>query len=116
MKAIGFLVALAALVLSGASLAAVASKPVPKPGYGSDDYPASALLQHHEGTTYITVTVGKDGKPKDCVVTRSSGWADLDKATCRVFMNQVRFNPATDENGIPIEAPFATQTNWRIPR
>jgi protein TonB len=82
----------------------------------SDDYPARALLAGHEGTAYFTVTVTKDGKPKDCVISKSSGWSELDKQTCKVVLRRARFAPATDDNGAPVEAPYSSRINWRIPR
>jgi protein TonB len=92
------------------------------PAHGADkswqtttDYPAKALREHREGTTYFTVTVGTDGRAKDCVVTKSSGSTDLDKAACKIIVKRARFNPATDDQGKPIEKPYSNSVNWKIP-
>ena len=115
MKYVALIAALVALSLIGSPPVGAATKPAPKRWHLGDDYPAKALRAHHEGTTYITVTVDKAGKPRDCVVTKSSGFDDLDEATCNVFLKGVRFTPATDDNGTPVDAPFSSQMNWRIP-
>jgi protein TonB len=79
-----------------------------------DDYPAKALREHREGTTYFTVTVGTDGRAKDCVITKSSGSADLDEAACEMIVRRARFDPATDEHGKPVEMPYSNKVNWKI--
>jgi protein TonB len=78
-------------------------------------YPRKALREGREGTTYLTVTVGTNGRAKNCVVTRSSGSADLDEAACKMVVKNARFQPETDENGKPKEAPYSTRVDWRIP-
>lgn len=81
----------------------------------NDKYPPKALREHREGTTYFSVTIGTDGKAKNCVVTKSSGSADLDEAACAIFVRRARFSPATDPSGIPIEASYSNKFVWRIP-
>src|SRR5688572_20162852 len=80
----------------------------------NEGYPAQALREGREGTTYIAVTVSTDGRVKDCTVVKSSGSADLDEATCRNFTAKARFRPATDADGNPIESTFSTQVKWEI--
>jgi protein TonB len=116
MKRIRLLAVVAATALIGGQAHAQASKPIPKRWNSSDDYPANALVHNHQGTTYVTLTIDEGGKPRKCVVTKSSGFADLDEATCKVFLKRAHFIPATDDNGTPIEAPFPTEMNWRIPK
>jgi protein TonB len=115
--------AIAAIALGGPTTAASTPKlapnlkPAPKKWVAGDsDYPTYAFNRHEEGTTSFTVTVGVNGRPKDCVVTQSSGFPDLDAATCAAVLQRAYFTPATDENGMPIEAPFASRMNWRFPR
>jgi protein TonB len=119
-----FSIAIGVIAMGGPTTgAAEASKPaanlMPTPKKwvsGNDDYPTSAFNRHEEGTASFTVTVGINGRPKDCVITQSSGFPDLDAATCQTVLQRAYFRPATDENGLPIEAPFASRMNWRIPR
>lgn len=80
------------------------------------DYPAKALREGREGTSYFTVTVGKDGRAKDCTITQSSGHTDLDEQSCRMIVRQARWEPAVDEAGNPVEASYSSKVNWTIPR
>jgi len=117
MKPIIHLAVSTALTLVGMPVLAAASKPaIMKWTSGDDDYPKSAFVHHQEGTTLFSVTVGTDGRARDCMITKSSGSADLDEATCKAVLKRARFTPATDEHGMPIEAPFSSRMNWRFPR
>jgi len=80
-----------------------------------DDYPSKALREHRQGTTYFTVTVGTDGRARDCVVTKSSGSPDLDEAACKIIVKRAHFNPATDDQGKPIEKPYSNSVKWKLP-
>ena len=115
MKFIGLLMGFAALSGIGSMALAGASKPSIKRWAAGDIYPTKAFVLHQEGTTYFRVTVARDGRARDCVVTRSSGSRYLDEATCKAVTTAVQFTPATDENGSPVEALFSSQMNWRIP-
>ncbi len=57
------------------------------------------------GTVMLSVTVGADGRAKNAVVSKSSGYARLDEAAVRGAM-LARFKPAT-RGGIPIERKFS---------
>jgi TonB family protein len=63
----------------------------------SIDYPTKALAEGREGTVQYQLLVGKNGKAKSCVVTKSSGHADLDKAACKTMTRKVRFSPALEK-------------------
>jgi protein TonB len=79
------------------------------------DYPSAALREGREGTSYFTATVGADGRVRRCVITRSSGSADLDAETCRLFSRSARFKPALDKDGHPVEDTFSSKITWRLP-
>src|SRR3546814_1061210 len=53
------------------------------------DYPLQALREGRKGTSHFSVTVGTDGRAKDCVITKSSGSADLDAETCRMMTMKI---------------------------
>lgn len=63
----------------------------------------------------LTVTVGVDGRAKDCVVTNSSGFDDLDKAACDSVLKYARFKPATDDKGNPKEGTWSTHVTYKLP-
>ena len=104
-------------MIAAAALALLAS-----PGIASaqswttdDDYPPKALRERREGTTYFTAVIGINGRAKTCTVTQSSGSADLDEAACAILIKRGRWKPATDENGVPIEASFSSKFRWQLP-
>lgn len=76
----------------------------------ADDYPIKALREGREGTTNFRLHIGKDGMIKDCVVTQSSGWDDLDEAACDMMMRRARFRPAKDAQGNRSRTPI--QIAW----
>src|SRR3546814_11540156 len=74
------------------------------------DYPLQALREGREGTSHFSVTVGTDGRAKDCVITKSSGSADLDAETCRMMAMRGRWSPAIHDNGAPVESKIGRAT------
>lgn len=64
------------------------------------NYPAISKFQGEEGTVEVKVTVGVDGHPQKVVVTRSSGYPQLDKAAREAYMRAF-FKPYI-EDGVPI--------------
>jgi TonB family protein len=79
----------------------------------SVDYPTSALLDGRSGRSIVRVTVGTDGRARDCATVVSSGDAALDRRTC-VVADRGRFEPALDRDGRPTEAPYVYSINWRF--
>lgn len=93
-------------------------QPVP-PGLGAffrpEDYPAEALRAGAQGQVRIHIVTGPDGGVADCAVTRSSGNAALDEATCAIARARLRFVPAYDELGLPAGAAQDLIVDWRLP-
>ena len=81
----------------------------------ANDYPARALREEREGTTGFRVTVNAEGRVSNCTITRSSGHADLDEATCKNITRRARFRPATDGNGQPTTDTYSNAIRWVIP-
>ncbi|MFT3978173.1 MAG: energy transducer TonB [Sphingomonas bacterium] len=81
-----------------------------------DNYPPEALKHGWEGTVSIHVKVGADGTVKECQVSQTSGHDVLDNAACRIFLTRVRYRPATNERGEPIDSYTDTKVNWVIPK
>jgi protein TonB len=79
------------------------------------DYPSAALHRGEQGAAGFEVTIGPDGRVRDCRITRSSGSTSLDNATCANVSERARFNPARDENGEPVVGRYANVIRWRIP-
>ena len=72
------------------------------------DYPAYAIRMDHEGRTSFRLPFGADGRAISCMVTTSSGYAELDDATCRLMKARARF--AVGRSGVYLGA-----LSWRIP-
>ena len=94
-----------------------AATPLGNPGRWatSDDYPARALREERTGTTRFRVTVGTDGRVRNCEVLTSSGSPDLDAATCANVAHRARFTPATDAGGARVNGSWTSAVRWVIP-
>ena len=89
------------------------AKPVPRdaaPIWVSDaDYPALAQREHRQGIVEFKLTIDKAGVPVSCSITKSSGHADLDDATCRLLSRRAKFTE-TSEGGT-----FESKLTWKLP-
>lgn len=59
--------------------------------------------------------IGRDGSIRDCRISRSSGLPVLDDVTCTSARRRLRFRPARDTAGRPIEAWTPGNFEW-LPR
>ena len=100
-----------------ASFAPIGVRPLGRPGLWvtNNDYPTGAMRRGEQGVTGFSVAVGPDGRVRDCVVTRSSGSAELDRATCAKVSARARFSPALDSSGSAVAARYANTIRWQIP-
>lgn len=93
------------------------SPPTPQqhPGVVSaDDYPKAALDRGELGPVYIQFLINPDGRVDSCTVLLSSGYKDLDDATCQLVTTRARFSPAQNESGKAIYGTYRQVINWRI--
>ena len=81
-----------------------------------EDYPPEAIAAGEQGRTAFEVLLGTDGRVKQCVVTEGSGSPILDSQTCRLMTERLRFTPAEDEDGRPMEARAAGALTWQLPK
>lgn len=79
------------------------------------DYPEAARQAEVQGTTRTVITVGTDGRASTCHVTRSSGHAVLDEATCRLVLRRFRFRPARDASGQAVVDEVDYDQEWTLP-
>lgn len=94
-----------------------AAKPRNNPGewIRSRDYPKAALKENREGNVRFALSVDTGGRVSNCTVTRSSGHADLDEATCDAVKRRARFEPAREASGQAITGTFTSSVSWRLP-
>ncbi len=78
----------------------------------NSDYPASAGESGASGTVSVRYTVEIDGRADHCIITRSSGNADLDATTCRLIEARFRFNPSRDARGRAVTSTIVEDHEW----
>ena len=86
--------------------------PIGAPHTCIDNYPATALHAHVEGTTLVSYQVTSTGAVANAAVARSSGNSDLDSASINC-VSKWQFQPATD-HGVPIEVSWQSRIEWMI--
>lgn len=79
------------------------------------DVPPQVQAQGARGLVRFRILVATDGRVRDCRVTRSSGFPGLDAATCNAAIRRLRWYPATNTAGQPVEAWIPGSNEW-IPR
>jgi protein TonB len=88
----------------------------PSSWLSTDDYPRAPLVDGVEGVAAYRLIVGTSGRVSACEVTRSTGNAQLDAATCKFIERRARFEPATDESGAKVVGSFTGTVKWEIPQ
>lgn len=84
--------------------------------YG-DDYPAGARARGEEGQVFVEVLVNPLGRVDSCTILLSSGFPELDNATCGILLKRATFKPARDADGNPIYSFFRSpRFTWSLGR
>jgi protein TonB len=76
-----------------------------------NDYPSRALREDRAGTASFYLTIDARGRVATCQITRSSGHADLDAATCKNVTRRARFRKPGDGYG----NTYSNRVRWVIP-
>lgn len=94
--------------------------PQPKNARGDwfrqSDYPSALQREGKEGTVFFRLTIDTRGRVKNCVVTRSSGHAELDNSSCKAATKRARFEPARNGEGKAVDASYDSKVAWRSPK
>jgi TonB family protein len=77
------------------------------------DYPAASWAAGHEGRVRYELEVDAEGKPTSCAIVESTGFAELDEATCAIAMERGEFRPQVDENDEPVAGTYQGIYTWR---
>jgi periplasmic protein TonB len=80
------------------------------------DYPKATRDLRIDDSVIIYVTVGTDGRARNCRVQRASRDAQADAITCRLAEQRFRFKPATDAAGNPVESTYGWRQKWFYPK
>ena len=81
----------------------------------NSDYPKAVREAHISGTTEALVSVGANGRPTACRVTRTSGSRELDSTACTLIMQRFKFKPARNAAGQAIDSRIEYEQEWDAP-
>jgi protein TonB len=81
----------------------------------NDDYRSRWIMEEMAGTARFTLGIDARGKVTGCTITRSTGHAPLDAATCDLVTKRARFDAARDGNGKAVTGSYSGSVTWRIP-
>ena len=79
----------------------------------NEDYRRTDPPRGAAGTVVVSYRIRADGLVDRCTVLRTSGYAVLDSATCRLIEQRFRFEPARDAGGRAIDWQVRTDYTWR---
>ncbi len=79
----------------------------------NDDYRRTRPPPGAAGTVVVSYRIRTDGRVDRCTVLRSSSYAALDEATCRLIEQRFRYSPARDAAGRAIDWEVRTDYTWR---
>ncbi len=77
-------------------------------------YPKKAMAAGDQGHVVTLIDVDRKGRPVKCGVVRTSGHELLDKATCEFALSKLRYEPATDYEGVPTAGRDIFDIHWRL--
>jgi protein TonB len=98
----------------GNGTGAAATQPVHVAGdLTAADYRRSGLPRGTGGQVIVSMRVRSDGRVDQCRVARSSGYAAIDEATCRLIEQRFRFRPARTAGGEPVDAQIQWAATWQ---
>ncbi|MEQ1498137.1 MAG: TonB family protein [Novosphingobium sp.] len=80
----------------------------------TDDYPRRGLINQREGRVGYRLSIDSAGRATACTVTKSSGFPELDEATCQLLPRRARFDPARND-GAAVRGSYAGSVTWRLP-
>ena len=95
----------------------VGARPKGNPGkwVTNDDYRPRWIREDMAGTARFSLSIDASGKVTGCTITRSTGHAPLDAATCDLVKQRSRFEAARDGNGKAVTGNYSGTITWRIP-
>lgn len=78
-------------------------------------YPRVSIRRHEEGVVVLRILVGRDGRPEQVLIERSSGHGLLDQAAREQVQQRWRFIPA-ERAGQTIAAWARVPVEFKLPR
>lgn len=95
----------------------VGANPRGRPGtwVTNADYRPRWIREDLTGSASFRLSIDAAGKVTGCTISRSTGHAALDTATCELVTKRARFDAARDGNGKPVAGTYANTVTWAIP-
>ncbi|PAT33696.1 energy transducer TonB [Vandammella animalimorsus] len=78
-------------------------------------YPSQSQRLREEGVVRVRVLVGANGRIKEAVLAKSSGFDRLDRAAIEGLLRNGRFTPTT-RNGVPIDDWYILPVSFKLQR
>ena len=79
--------------------------------FRNSDFPSSAKAAGRL-TIGVRYAVGPSGRVEHCEIIAPSGYPEVDAMTCRVIVERYRFQPARDEEGVPVTEVTEEDYTW----
>ena len=76
------------------------------------DYPRATRELRIDDYVIIAMTVGTDGRARNCRVQRPARDPEAGPITCRLAEQRFRFRPATNARGEPVESTYGWKQRW----
>lgn len=81
----------------------------------NNDYRPRWVREELAGTARFTLAIDAGGRVTGCTITKSTGHAPLDTATCELVSKRARFDAARDTSGRPVAGRYDGSITWQIP-
>ncbi|MBX7541103.1 TonB family protein [Qipengyuania sphaerica] len=95
----------------------VSARPRNDPGtwLRDSDYRTGWVRREYAGVAGFKLDISATGKVIGCRLTKSTGHAELDQATCRLVQQRAKFEPARGPNGEPVAGSYSSAVSWVLP-
>jgi TonB family protein len=67
-----------------------------------------------QGITHFRLRLGTNGQATDCSIVESSGYEELDNATCRLMVERAKFDMST-VTAVNTGATYSNRVRWMLP-
>jgi TonB family protein len=74
-----------------------------------------AFQEQWKGAATFELFIDPQGRPADCAIVQSSGYAQLDRETCFIAVHRARFTPARGPDGTPVYGAYRSMVKWHRP-
>jgi len=80
-----------------------------------NDYRPRWQRENLTGSASFALAIDASGKVTGCTITRSTGHAALDTATCDLVTKRAKFDAARDSSGKAVSGSYGGTITWNIP-